>query len=74
MVNEQELREYYNFFTGLWKLFKEYHHPKTDDEWDVLIEEGEKLVQQTNFKTNMAVRMGVALMDEIERIYKDGEI
>ena len=73
MVSEKELREYYNFFTEVWKLFKEHHSPKTEKDWDKLIAAYDELARGSHFKTDMAVKIIVAVMDEIEKIYKENE-
>lgn len=71
-MTEKQLREYYEFFTGLWRLFKEFNTIKQDADWEKAIDAFDKLCEGRNFKTKMAATMAVAVMDEIERLNKDG--
>ena len=84
-MSDEELRKYYEFFTSVWKFFKAHHSPKTDDEWDAAIEEGDKLARESPFKSetkhtyssgnNLTVNNGaeimIKVMEEIERLAQE---
>nr|DAN02292.1 MAG TPA: hypothetical protein [Caudoviricetes sp.] len=45
-MTEPELKEVYNLYTECWKLYKEYHAIKTDQEWEKLLSITEEMVKR----------------------------
>ena len=83
-MSDEELRKYYTFFTEVWKFFKKYHSPKTEDEWDAAIEDGDELAKTSPFRsetkhtysngvhmTNNGTEMIMLIMAEIERLAQE---
>lgn len=83
-MSDAELRKYYEFFTSVWKFFKAHHSPKTDDEWEAAIKDGEKLANENPFKSetkhtysdgeqmiNNGAEIIIKVMGEIERLAQE---
>ena len=71
-MTEQELKEYYMIFTGVWKFFRKWvvmEFPMTDEQWSQAAEESEKLFDQYG-RCKMAEYLILGAMqklDELER-------
>lgn len=45
-MTEEQLKIIYSLYTDLWKLFRQYHDAKTDEQWEQCTEQAGKLVEQ----------------------------
>ena len=66
-MTDEELKEAYQLFTGLWKLVHKHHNTKTDQEWKNLTDHASELVNKHGVKAQPLV---VETLNYIERGYK----
>lgn len=45
-MTEEQLKIIYSLYTDLWKLFRQYHDAKTDEQWEQCTERAGKLIEQ----------------------------
>lgn len=45
-MTEPELRNIWNLYADLWKMFLQHHTARTDEEWEKLTERAAEIVQQ----------------------------
>lgn len=45
-MTEEQLKIIYSLYTDLWKLFRQYHEAKTDEQWEQCTEQAGKLIEQ----------------------------
>ena len=60
------MKKYWQFFTDIWRFFKNYHNPKTEDEWKIVIEKASELGKQYNGQ--MFKEIIIAVLNEIDRL------
>lgn len=72
VILEQQLKAYYTLITDLWKYMKYYidHLPTTDADWTAAIETGNRIAEKHPECQELATKLIVAVMDEIEKIAK----
>lgn len=63
-MTEEQLKTIYQLYTDLWKMFKEYHSNRTDEEWEKLTERAKQLVEQHGEDTRPLV---IDTLELIER-------
>ena len=63
------MEQYWRFFTDAWRLFKRYHNPKSDQDWEELINHTSKLHEQ--YPGEFFKNVLVEIMNEIERLNVD---
>lgn len=63
-MTEEQLKTIYQLYTDLWKMFKEYHSSRTDEEWEKLTERAKQLVEQHREDTRPLV---IDTLELIER-------
>ena len=69
-MKEDELKKYFDLYTCCWRLFKKYSNPVDDDKfWDSFIAEAESIMKNSE-KNDLAKKIVLATIDEIEKIYK----
>ena len=56
-------------FTKVWNIYKSYGEPKTDDEWDLLIDKMQELYKQ--YETELCRELVQVVMNLIERESKN---
>ena len=66
-----ELKEVYSLYTDCWKLYKEYHTIKTDQEWEVLVNQAEEMVKKYGDYSRPLIMDTICL---IERRSKNGTL
>nr|DAW28671.1 MAG TPA: hypothetical protein [Caudoviricetes sp.] len=68
---EDELKEVYSLYTDCWKLYREYHNIKTDQEWEKLDKITREMVEKYgDYSRNLV--MSTIFM--IERRAKSGTV
>ena len=45
-MTDEELRNIYQLYTDLWKMFRQYYTARTDTEWEKLTERASEIVKQ----------------------------
>lgn len=45
-MTEPELKNIWNLYADLWKMFLQYHTARTDEEWEKLTERAAEIVEQ----------------------------
>ncbi len=63
-MSEEQLKNIYQLYTDLWKLFREYHGSRTDEQWNQCAEQAKKLVEQYGEDTRPLV---IDTLELIER-------
>lgn len=58
-------------FTKIWNIYKSYGEPKTDDEWDLLIDNMQEFYKQ--YETELCRELVQVVMNLIERESKNGK-
>lgn len=68
----EQKQKYYTLITDLWKYMKYYidHLPTTDADWTAAIETGNRMAEKHPECQELATKLIVAVMDEIEKIAK----
>lgn len=62
---------YFRFFQDLWRFFREHSQPVSADEWwSRSLEQADQLAGRYS-GSRFAVRMISAVLEEIERIYRE---
>lgn len=67
-MTEDQLRQYYNMFTDVWRLFRKYQDISTDEEWQQLIVDGKELIER--YQTSFCQKLVMEVFFELERIHK----
>lgn len=71
MVSDEELRRIYNLFTDCWRYFKKYVDVSDEDiYWENVVSESGELSKKYN-NDKFAIALLLAVIDELERIYKE---
>lgn len=66
--------DYWNLYKDVWNFHKKYSKVQTDDEyWQSLIDEGRQISKKYN-NAKFAIALLLAVIDELERIYKEMKI
>ena len=69
-MKEDELKKYFDLYTCCWRFFKKYSNPVDDDRfWDSFVEEAGNIMEKFR-KSELAKKIVLATIDEIEEIYK----
>lgn len=68
-MTEEQLKTIYQLYTDLWKLFKDYHDAKTDEQLKQCTDQAEKLVEQYGDNVRPLV---LDTLELIERNLKNG--
>lgn len=68
----KQKQQYYELITDLWKYMKYYidHLPTSVEDWTAAIETGNRMVEKHPECSDLAVKLVVNVMDELERIAK----
>ena len=45
-MTEEQLKSIYQLYTDLWKMFRQHHTARTDEEWEKLTERAAEIVDQ----------------------------
>lgn len=70
-MTEPELKEVYNLYTECWKLFREHHGARTNQEWEKLQNRAEEIVKKYGDYSRSLVMDTIIL---IERRSKNGTL
>lgn len=66
-MTDEQLKTIWSLYTDLWKLFKDYHDSKTDEQWEQCTEQAAKLVEKYGEHTRPLV---IDTLELIERSSK----
>ena len=67
-MDEQTLRDYYTFFTKVWRYFRKNNHPQTEEEWEQMVNDQMELMKPYRNKGQFFISVMLAVMMEIERL------
>ena len=71
-MKESDLKQYFEIYTDIWKVFKKYSNPKSEAAfWNELCAESRKIYKKHG-KTMFVRRELLNMIDEIEKIWKKG--
>ena len=71
LVTDEELRKVYGMFTDAWKFYKKYADVQQSDEyWESVVDESGQIAKKYD-NHKFAIALLLAVIDELERIYKE---
>lgn len=70
-----DLKQYHSLWNDTWKLFRKYCEavPLSDAQWRSFVDESAALVEDHKEHDTLAIKLMIAISDEVDRIDKEAK-